>query len=261
METKLLTTAALAIAAACAVYVGSSTQEEQVAQGGEIPPWATPVSSPQPATFHGRETAENVDRMARADSPKAVETIFNAALANPGQEEAILHAFRVLPVQNTKSLEAVASILVETGDATALRAASETLARGAVTDTVDYLHELYVEEEHFTGQRAGILAAIRGIRNEPAADGLGALLDSSDERLREAAAIALRDIATEAAIELLATRAANEDQALASRELLLAQLAAIRDPRASEAIQKVSEHLPDGAAKNILAATLTALRE
>lgn len=139
--------------------------------------------------------------LAMNGSGDAIEGLFQTVIAStvPEKSAAMLGALDNLT--NPEGVTLLASVFAATGEHHILQAANAVFARSAVSDTVDFLAELFVEQSGAPDQRNKMLAALQGIRNPGAIPGLGSAAARADlPEFAEAAAAALVKIGTSEAV-------------------------------------------------------------
>ncbi|MFN0079194.1 MAG: HEAT repeat domain-containing protein [Prosthecobacter sp.] len=181
------------------------------------------------------EKAMLCDALVQIGTDEAMQAFANAVLTekDPATRGTMLSALDA--TSKPAALELATSFLSITNDPTVLSAVNRTLARMGNADTVQFLTELYAENEAVAGQRQGVLSALGSLRNPQVVTTLGALVSQSPvAEISQAGSLSLSKIGTaDALTSLVEALGQLPESRVAEREAVIQQISAIRNPESA----------------------------
>jgi|GEM_PF-6640554 len=175
------------------------------------------------------------DALVQIGSDAAMQAFANAVLTekDPATRGAMMAALDA--TSQPAALELATSFLSITNDPTVLSAVNRTIGRMGNADTVQFLTELYAENEAVAGQRQGVLSALSSLRNPQVVPTLGTLVSQSPAaEISQSASLSLSKIGTaDALTSLVEALGQLPESRVAEREAVIQQISAVRNPESA----------------------------
>lgn len=187
------------------------------------------------------------DALVQIGTDEAMQAFANAVLAekDPTAREAMAAALDT--TSTTAALELATSFLSITNDPAVLGAVNRTIGRMGNGDTVQFLTELYAENEAVAGQRQSVLTALGSLRNPQVVPALGTVVSQSPvAEISQAGALSLAKIGTaDALTSLVEAFGQLPESRNVERETVIQQIAAVRNPESANLLASLASTSTD----------------
>lgn len=182
------------------------------------------------------------EALVRIGTPESFQAYLEAVV-HEADSEMRAEMMRALEAATAKESDIIASLLAVTNDPIITGAVARSIARLATEDTVQFLGELYSEEEAVEGQRQNVLSALSYIRTPAAIPALTTMLnDTPSDELGAACALSLGKMGTADAInDLAAAFDTIPPEQFVKRHAVIQQLSAINNMGSVAYLESLAE--------------------